>query len=103
MKKGILHVQLMDRLGMEGGDADNCLDGLQFDHRAESLIVVNVVTLGKAADHPAWLVTGKRTVGVKLVHEDPLARHNIGARSRGMRCQVWLSTRTWNSLVVAAH
>jgi hypothetical protein len=48
-------------------------------------------------------VTGKRTVGVKLVHEDPLARHNIGARSRGMRCQVWLSTRTWNSLVVAAH
>jgi hypothetical protein len=56
---------------------DNADCGL-LDHRTEGLIVVDVVLLGEATNHPARLVAGKRAIDVELMAEDPLARHNVG-------------------------
>jgi hypothetical protein len=80
VKKSVLHVQLVDGPGTGSGDAENCLDGRRFDHRAESLVVVDVMLLGEAADDPACLVLSKSTVGVVLMLEDPLPGDDVGTR-----------------------
>jgi hypothetical protein len=48
-------------------------------HRTESLIVVDTGLLRETANHPARLVTSKRAIGVVLMAEDPLARHDVRA------------------------
>jgi hypothetical protein len=80
VKKSVLHVQLVDGPGTGSGDAENCPDGHRFDHRAESLVVVDVVLLGEAANEPACLLLSKSTVGVVLMLEDPLLGDDVGTR-----------------------
>jgi hypothetical protein len=65
---------------MRSGETQHSPDGRQFDNRAEGLIVVDTGLLVVVAGYPASLVTGKSTVEVVLMREDPLARHNIGTR-----------------------
>ena len=84
VKKGVLHVQLMDRPGARSGDAEDDPDGGRFDNRAERLVVVDAVLLGEAADDLACLVASESAIGVVLLLEDPLARYDVGTR------------RTWN-------
>jgi hypothetical protein len=57
VKKRVLHVQLMDRPGARGGDAEDDPDGGRFDDRAESLIVVDAVTLREATNDPSGFMT----------------------------------------------
>ena len=80
MKKGILHIQLVDRPGAGDGNAENGPNGGLFDHRTEGLVVVNAFSLRKPADHPAGLVTSEGPIGMEFVPENPLARHNVRAR-----------------------
>lgn len=79
-KEGVLHVQLVNRPGTGSGDAKDGSDRYRFDNRAERLVIVDAVSLGEAADHPTRLMTSKRPIEVELMFEDPIARHNIGAR-----------------------
>ena len=51
VKKGVLHVQLMDRPGARSGDAEDDPDGGRFDNRAEGLVVVDALALGEASDY----------------------------------------------------
>jgi len=79
MKKSVLHVQLVDRLAPGSGDAEDDADRRRLDDRVERLIVVDAVALSEAANNPASLVTGKRTIRVEFVLINPLASHNIRA------------------------
>jgi len=45
VKKGVLHIQLMYRPGMRGGDAEDDPDGGRLDNRTERLVIVDVVLL----------------------------------------------------------
>jgi len=45
VKKGILHIQLMYRLGARGSNAEDDPDGSWFDNQAEHLVIVDVVLL----------------------------------------------------------
>jgi len=83
VKKGVLHVELVDGPGTRSGDAENSPDGCRFDHRAECLVVVYAVLLGEAADDPARLVPSKSTVGMVLMLEDPLPGDDVGTRRSG--------------------
>jgi hypothetical protein len=47
VKKGVLHVQLVNGLGAGRGDAEYIPNGGQFDNQAEGLIVVNAFALGE--------------------------------------------------------
>jgi hypothetical protein len=57
VKKGILHVQLVDRPLTRGGDAEDDLNGGRLDDGAECLVVVDAVAWGEASNDPASLVT----------------------------------------------
>ena len=59
VKKHVLHVQLVDRLGARSGDAEDDPYRRWFDKRTEGLVVVDAVALGEASDHPAHLVPGE--------------------------------------------
>jgi hypothetical protein len=59
MKKGVLHVQLMDRPGARNSNAENSPDGGWFDNRAERPIVVDAVTLLETTDDPPGLMTSQ--------------------------------------------
>jgi len=80
VKKGVLHIQLVDRPATRGGDAEDDTNRRRLDNGAEGHIVVDVVALSEATNDPASLVTGKRTVGVEFMLINPLASHNVHAR-----------------------
>jgi len=80
VKKGVLHIQLVDRPATRGGDAEDDMNRRRLDNGAKGLIVVDVVALSEATNDPASLVTGKRTVGVEFMLINPLASHNVHAR-----------------------
>jgi hypothetical protein len=77
VKKGILDIELMDRPGLHGGEAQNEADGGGLHHRTEGLGIINPVLLGETANDPTGLVPCKRAIGVEFVAEDPLASHHI--------------------------
>ena len=79
VKKGVLHVQLVDQPAPGSGDAEDDADRRRLDDRVERLIVVDAVALSEAANNPASLVTGKRTIGVEFMLINPLASHNVRA------------------------
>jgi hypothetical protein len=83
VKKGILHVQLVDRPLTRSSDAEDDPNRCRLDDGAERLVIVDAVSLGEAADDPASLMTSQRAVGVELMPEDPFASDNIGARRLG--------------------
>jgi hypothetical protein len=66
------------------------MDGGWLDNQTEGLVVVKAVLLREASNNPMSLVVGKRAIGVELVLEYPLTRHNVGAGGRGTRRQVSL-------------
>jgi len=80
VKKGILHIQLMYRLGKRGGDTEDDPDGGRLDNRTEHLVVVNAVLLGEPTNDPSGFVTSQRAVSIILMLEDPLATDDIGMR-----------------------
>jgi hypothetical protein len=52
MKKGVLHVQLMDRPGVRSSDAEDDSDGRWLDNWAKCLVIVDVVPLGEPMNDP---------------------------------------------------
>lgn len=79
VKKCVLHVQLVNRPGARRGNAEYRPYGGRFDNRAEGLVVVDALALGETSDNPASLVASEGPIGMELVPEDPLARHDVGA------------------------
>jgi hypothetical protein len=67
------------------------MDGGWLDNQTKGLVVVEAVLLREASNNPMSLVAGKSVIGVELVLEYPLARHNVGTGGRGTRRQVSLS------------
>lgn len=79
IKKGILHVQLVDGLRSRGGNAEDDLNHCRLDGVAERLIIVNGVVLGELLNNPMGFVASKSTIGMVVMLEDPLARDDVGA------------------------
>ena len=77
MEEGILDIELVDRPGAGGSNAEYSTDGGWFNHRIERLIIINALALSEAANHPTGLITRQGTVGVELVAEYPLASYHI--------------------------
>jgi hypothetical protein len=65
--------------GVRDSQGKHGLDHGRFDHRAESLIVVDAGSLGEAVKDPVSLVPLQRTVGVELMLENSFAGDNVGA------------------------
>ena len=80
VKKGVLHVQLMYRLGARGGDAEDDPNGSGFDNRAKRLVVIDVVLLREATNDPSGFMASQRAVSMILVLEDPLVGDDVGMR-----------------------
>ena len=76
VKKGVLHVQLMDRPGARSGDAEDDPDGGRFDNRAERLVVVDAVPLRKTTNDPPGLMASQGAVsqGFKIRPDRPNRR-----------------------------
>lgn len=70
----------MDR--PRGGDsqAENNPNGARLNNGRERFVKINAWLLRVTAAHPASLVARKRTVRVKFMTENPLARDDIGTR-----------------------
>jgi hypothetical protein len=80
MKKGILHVELVDRPRARCSNAENNVDGGRFNNWIEGLIIVDAVLLRETLDNLASLVSSKRTISIILVLENPLASDDVGTR-----------------------
>ena len=48
VKKGVLHIQLVDRLATRGGDAEDDVNRHRLDDGAEGLIEIDAGALGEA-------------------------------------------------------
>jgi hypothetical protein len=55
------------------------VDRGRIDHWTEGLIVVDAGSLGEAPKNTTRLVPFQRTVGIELVHENPLVVNGVGA------------------------
>jgi hypothetical protein len=99
MKKCILDIQLMNGLGTRGSNAENNLDRGRFNNWTECLVVVNVVPLRKSTNNPSSFVTSKRAIIMMFMLEYPLET-TLAWGSKGMRCQVPLSTRALYSYTI---
>lgn len=77
VKKCVLHVQLVDQSGTRYHKAENDADHGLLGHRSEGFIVVNVILLGEATNHPTRFMTGKGDISVKLMLQDPIVLHDI--------------------------
>jgi len=73
MKKGVLHVKLVDWPRARGSNAENDANGGRLDNWTEGLIIVDVVLLRETPDNPTSLVPSKQTISIILVLENPLA------------------------------
>ena len=80
VKKGVLHVQLVNRPGTGCGNAEYRSYGGRFDNRAKRLVVIDVVLLRKTTNVPPGFMTGEGAISMILVLEDPLAGDNISPR-----------------------
>jgi hypothetical protein len=69
----------MNRLEAGDGQGEHCADRGQFDHRAESLIVVDVGSLGEVVKNPTSLVPFQGAVRINFVLENPLVGDDVGA------------------------
>jgi hypothetical protein len=79
MEEGILHIELLNRPVMGDTSGEHRAHGGRFHNRAESLVVVNSVTLSETPKDPASLVAIEGPVSAELVREDPFASDDVGA------------------------
>lgn len=62
MEKGILDVQMVNRLGARGGKRENNPDGGRLDDGTKSLIKINIGLLRVAMNDPSCLVSRQRAI-----------------------------------------
>ena len=77
MKKGILHIKLMDRPIPGMSQSDDYANCSRLDNRAECFIIINTGLLSKPAKNPASLVSIQRAISMKFVLENPFTGDNI--------------------------
>lgn len=83
MEERILHIQLMNGLGMRDRNAEDSPDSCWLHNRTEGPLVVDVVLLSKSPNHPMGLVASKSPIGVEFLPKYPLLGHHIDTwRSR---------------------
>lgn len=80
MKKGILHIKLVNRPVLRESQSENCANCGEFNHRTESLIIVHTWTLNETPAYPPRLVALKSTICMKLVMEVSLASDAMSTR-----------------------
>lgn len=74
------HVQLLGGPATACCDSEHCVDGRRFiDDWSEGFIEVNASTLSESAHDPSSFVSFQRSIGIKLVFENPFAGYDIGA------------------------
>jgi hypothetical protein len=78
MKKGILHVKLMNWPITRVSNSEHYTDCCRFNHWAESLIIIDARSLSKPAKYPASFVSVKRPISMKFVLEYPFTSDHVG-------------------------
>jgi hypothetical protein len=93
VKEGVLHIKLVDGPGTGDSDAEDSPDGRWLDHRAERLIVVNVVLLREPTNDPTGLVRARVPSEWYLCLKIHFPEMTLAPDGRGTRLQVPLSMR----------
>jgi hypothetical protein len=83
MEKGVLHIELLNRLGARCGESEHRADGDRFHNQAESLVVVHPRALSEAPENPTSLIAVESPIREELVCEDPLTDDDVGATGAG--------------------
>jgi hypothetical protein len=79
VQEHILHIKLVNRPGAGDGQREHGVDRGRLDHRVESLIIVDVGSLGEAVKDPMSLVPFQSVIRVKLVLENLFDGGDVGA------------------------
>ena len=103
MKKGILHIELVDRLGAGDGQAEDDPYGGRFDNRTEGLIVVDAVLLREPANNPPALCRAREPSEWYLCLKIHLSETTLVRGGRGTSRQVPLSMSALYSSTITAH
>ena len=80
MKKGVLHIKLVDGLMARESQGEHRANSSKLHHGTKYLIKVHTRPLGKATENPARLVPLEGAIRLKLMLEDPLASDDVGPR-----------------------
>jgi len=73
MKKGILHIELVNRPPAGQSQGEHCADGCRLHDGTKRLIKVNTRSLSEATKDPSGLIPLKGAIRPKLVLKNPLA------------------------------
>jgi hypothetical protein len=103
MKKHILHVQLVHRPVVRGGEVKDCPNHGGFDDRGECLIEVDPRSLVEAVDDPSCLRRAREPSGRSLFLNTHLPVITRVPGGRGTRAHVWLACRASNSARMASR
>jgi hypothetical protein len=79
VEESILHIELLKQPVTGGSNSEHHADDGQFENRAESLIVVDTMTLCEPPKVLANLVTVKSSVRERLVGKTPFVGEDVGA------------------------
>jgi hypothetical protein len=79
MKKSILHIQLMNRPPSRSCNTQHNLNCTLFNHRIESLIIINTRLLIKSSSNPTSLILGKSTISIVLQLSKPSPSNDINS------------------------
>jgi hypothetical protein len=83
VEEGVLHIKLLNWPVTGDSSSKHHADGEWFHNWAESLIIVDLRALSETPEDPTGFVAIKRPIGMKLVHENPLAGDDVGAKGPG--------------------
>ena len=83
VKKCVLHVKLVDRPVVGGGEVQDDTNRGGLDHRREGLIEVETRPLRKSTDYLSCFATFQCSVGVVLLLEDPFPCDHVCTRRTG--------------------
>ena len=101
MKKGVLHIKLMDRLVLRMSQSEDGANSGWLDNRAEGFVVINIGALCKPAKYPSSLVSVQGAISMELMFENPFAGDHIRLGWARDEIQVWLSKRAAYSSSIA--
>jgi hypothetical protein len=77
VEKGNFVIELMNMPILRQGEREDDTNGGGFDNRVESLVKIDARLLSESTHNPVSSMTGKRSIGVIFVAEDPFVAYYV--------------------------
>jgi hypothetical protein len=78
VKKGILHIKLMDWPVSGMSQGEDCSDSGRLHNRTECFVVIDPGALSESTKYPAGFVAVEGAISMEFVTKNPLSSDNIG-------------------------